>query len=95
MRFNGRVGDKTSLMASAGFESDISHNTDNYTATGVDGLTPVAFNNNVKHVRPVASAGIGYSIDKRQTVGVAANYRQEAFQSSGSVAGMVTYQLGF
>jgi len=95
VRFNGQLGDKINLMASAGIENDIAHNTGDYVATGVDGLTPVAFNQNIRHIRPVASAGASYAIDKRQTVGANLNFRQEAFNSTNSVSGMVTYQVGF
>jgi uncharacterized protein YhjY with autotransporter beta-barrel domain len=95
LRFNGKFGDKINLMASAGIENDIAHNTGDYAATGVAGLTPIAFNQNIRHVRPVASVGASYAIDKRQTVVANLNYRQEAFNSSNSVSGMVTYQVGF
>lgn len=95
VRFNGQLGDKINLMASAGIENDIAHNTGDYVATGVDGLTPVAFNQNIRHIRPVASAGASYAIDKRQTVGANVNFRQEAFNSTNSVSGMLTYQVGF
>ena len=95
VRFNGQLGDKINLMASVGIENDIAHNTGDYAATGVDGLTPIAFNQNIRHIRPVASAGASYAIDKRQTVGANLNFRQEAFNSTNSVSGMVTYQVGF
>jgi uncharacterized protein YhjY with autotransporter beta-barrel domain len=95
VRFNGQLGDKINLMASAGIENDIAHNTGDYAATGVDGLTPISFNQNIRHIRPVASVGSSYAIDKRQTVGANLHYRQEAFNSTNSVSGMVTYQVGF
>lgn len=95
IRLTGRVGEKTGLMATFGMENDINRNSGDYAASGLDGLMPVTFNNNVKHVRPVASANISYAIDKRQTVVAQVSYRQEAFQSSGSAIGMVTYQVGF
>lgn len=95
IRFNGQFGDKVNVLASAGVESDITHNTGNYSATGVDGLTPIAFNQNIRHVRPVAQAGVRYAIDKRQTVGANMLYRQEAFNSTHSVTGIVNYEIGF
>lgn len=95
VRLNGSVGDRVNLMASAGIENDIAHNTGDYVATGVDGLTPIAFNQNIRHMRPVASAGASYAIDKRQTIAINMNYRQEAFNSTNSVSGMVNYQVGF
>lgn len=95
VRFNGQLGDKINLMASAGIENDIAHNTGDYAATGVDGLTPIAFNQNIRHIRPVAQAGIRYAVDKRQTVGANLGYRQEAFNSSHSLTAMVNYEIGF
>jgi hypothetical protein len=95
VRFNGQFGDKVNLMASAGVENDIAHNTGDYAATGVADLTPIAFNHNIRHMRPVAQVGASYAIDKRQTVGANLHYRQEAFNSTNSVTGMVNYQIGF
>lgn len=95
VRFNGQLAERVNVMASAGVESDIAHNTGDYAATGVDGLTPIAFNQNIRHVRPVAQAGVSYAIDKRQVVSANLIYRQEAFNSSNSTTGMVTYQVGF
>lgn len=95
VRFNGQLAEKVNVMASAGVESDIAHNTGDYAATGVSDLTPIAFNQNIRHVRPVAQAGVSYAIDKRQTVSANLMYRQEAFNSSNSTTGMVTYQVGF
>jgi len=95
VRLNGQFGDKLNFMASAGVESDIAHNTGDYAATGVDGLTPIAFNENIRRVRPVAQAGVRYAIDKRQTFGANLHYIQEVFNSTHSVTGMVNYELGF
>lgn len=95
VRFNGQLAEKVNVMASVGVESDIAHNTGDYAATGVNDLTPITFNHNIRHVRPVAQAGVSYAIDKRQTVSANLLYRQEAFNSSYSTTGMVTYQVGF
>ena len=95
VRFNGQFGDKVNVIASAGIENDIAHNTGDYAATGVDSLTPIAFNQNIRHIRPLAQAGVRYAIDKRQTIGANLHYRQEAFNSTHSVTGMVNYELGF
>lgn len=95
VRFNAEFNEKINVMASVGIESDISHNTGDYAATGIDGLTPIAFNQNIRHLRPVASLGASYKIDKRQTVGMNLNYRQEAFNSINSLGGMINYQISF
>lgn len=95
IRFNARFSDKINVMASVGVEDDIAHNTSDYAATGVAGLTPIAFNQNIRHVRPVASAGLNYAIDKRQTISANLNFRSEVFNSTNSLTGMVNYQIGF
>ena len=95
VRMNGMINDKAVLMASAGIENDIAHNTGDYAASGIDGLTAVGFNQNIRHMRPVASAGVSYAIDKRQKIGANFNYRQEAFNSMNSLSGIATYQVGF
>lgn len=95
VRLQGRVGLSTTFIANVGLENDIAHHVGRYSVSGFDGLTAFSFNNNIKHVRPVASVGASYSIDEKQRIGVVANYRQEAFQSSGSVSAFITYQLGF
>ena len=95
IRLNGQLGDKLNVMASAGLENNIAHNAGDYVATGVDGLTPIAFNQSIRRTRLVLSTGASYAIDRRQTVGLNLHFRQEAFNSSRSVTGMLTYQLGF
>ena len=95
VRLNGQFGDKLNVMVSAGVENDIAHNTDDYVVTGVDGLDSIAFNENIRHMRPLAQAGVRYAVDKKQTVGANLLYRQEAFNSTHSVTGMVNYEIGF
>lgn len=95
IRLNGQLADKLTLIASAGLENNIAHNTGDYVATGVDDLTPIAFNQSIRRTRPVVSIGASYAIDRSQALGLNLHLRQEAFNSSRSVTGMLTYQLGF
>jgi hypothetical protein len=95
IRINGQLGDKLKVMASAGLENNIAHNTGDYVATGVDDLTPIAFNQSIRRTRPFVSTGASFAIDRRQAVGLNLHLRQEAFNSSRSVTGIVTYQVGF
>jgi hypothetical protein len=95
LRLNGRVGDKVSLMLSAGIENDIAHHTGSYSASGMDGLSSINFNQNIRHVRPVAQISASYLIGQRQSVGANLLYRQEVFNSTHSVSGMINYQIGF
>jgi hypothetical protein len=95
LRLTGKVHPKATIVASAGFESDLHHNVGNYSATGLTGLNAVAFNANVNDTRPVASSGIFYDITKAQRVGASFVYRQEAFQSTDTKSVFVSYQVGF
>jgi uncharacterized protein YhjY with autotransporter beta-barrel domain len=95
VRLNGQVGERTYLLGSVGVEQDLDHSVDNYSATGVDGITPFTFNTNIKRTRPVVSAGASYAITPTQAVTLQAQYRQEAFQSTGSATALATYQIGF
>jgi len=89
---NGQVSERVNLMGGIGLEQDLSHNVGDYVAIGIASL---AFNSNIKRTRPLAVVGASFAIDHRQSVAANVSYRQEAFQSSGSVTGLVTYQVGF
>lgn len=95
LRLNGKVGDKVNLMFSAGVENDISHHSGNYAANGLEGLSSINFNQNIRHVRPVAQMGASYLIGQRQSIGANLLYRQEVFNATHSVSGMINYQIGF
>ena len=95
VRLDGQVGDKTYLMGSVGLEQDMDHSVDKYAATGVDGITPFAFNSDIKRTRPIVSVGAAYAVAPAQAISVQVQYRQEAFQPTGSATGLVTYQIGF
>jgi autotransporter-associated beta strand protein len=95
LRLTGKVHPKATIVASAGFESDLHHHVGNYSATGLAGLNAVAFNVNVNDTRPIASTGIFYDITKAQRVGASFVYRQEAFQSTDTKSVFVNYQVGF
>jgi hypothetical protein len=92
VHLNGQISERINLMGGIGLEQDMSHHVGDYVAIGVDSL---AFNSNIKRTRPIAVAGASFAIDYRQTVTANVSYRQEAFQSSDSFTGLVTYQVGF
>lgn len=85
---------KTTLFASAGVETDTSTNNGTYSATGVDGLTPVNFNPNPVKTRPTATIGGYYDILKNQRIGVTGIYRQEPFQAVSTTTVLATYTIG-
>ena len=92
LRLNGRISERTNLMGSIGLEQDLNHNVGDYAATGID---PLSFNANIKNTRGVAGLGASFAISQKQVLGVNVLYRTEAFQSSASATGLVTYEVGF
>lgn len=92
LRLNGRITERTNVMGTIGLEQDLNHNVGNYAATGID---PLSFNANIKNTRGVAGFGASFAISQKQVLGVNALYRTEAFQSSASATGLVTYEVGF
>ncbi len=85
---------KTTLFASAGVETDTNTANGSYSATGVDGLTPVNFNPNSVKTRPTATVGGYYDITKSQRIGVTGIYRQEPFQAVSTTTVLATYTIG-
>ena len=85
---------KTTLYASAGIESDVRNDNDQYSATGIVGLTPITFNPNPVKTRPTATAGAYYDILKNQRIGVTGIYRQEPFQAVSTTTVLATYTIG-
>jgi Autotransporter beta-domain len=85
---------QTTLFASAGVETDTNTSAGSYSATGVDGLTPVNFNPNPVKTRPTATVGGYYDITKSQRFGVTGIYRQEPFQAVSTTTVLATYTIG-
>ena len=55
---------KATVFASAGVESDTNTENGTYSATGINGLTPVNFNANPVKTRPTAMLGAYYDVVK-------------------------------
>lgn len=85
---------KTTLFASAGVETDTNTSNGSYSATGVNGLTPVNFNPNPVKTRPTATVGGYYDILKNQRIGITGIYRQEPFQAVSTTTVLATYTIG-
>lgn len=89
-----RLTPKTMLFASAGVESDTDTSNGTYSATGINGLTPVNFNSNPATTRPTASVGATYLVEKNQQLGLSGIYRQEAYQAVSTTSMFLTYTIG-
>lgn len=95
LRLSAKLDPKTTFVASAGIEQNLKNRSGQYSATGVDGLTPIEFNSNPQKTRATASLGAYYDIDKKQRVGVNGIYREETFKSTATTAVLATYTVGF
>ncbi|MBU3557295.1 autotransporter outer membrane beta-barrel domain-containing protein [Polynucleobacter sp. Ross1-W9] len=85
---------KATLFASAGVESDTNTANGTYSASGLNGLTPINFNANPVKTRPTATLGAYYDVEKNQRIGITGIYRQEPFQTVSTTTVMATYTVG-
>mgnify|MGYP000084203960 CR=1 FL=1 len=85
---------RATVFASAGVESDTNTANGTYSATGINGLTPVNFNASPVKTRPTAMLGAYYDVVKNQRLGVTGIYRQEPYQGVSSTTVMATYTIG-
>ena len=95
LKLSARIDPKTTLVASAGFEQNLKNRAGQYSATGVDGLTPIEFNSNPQKTRATASVGAYYEIDKTQRVSINGVYREEVFSPTATTSALATYTVGF
>ena len=94
VKLNHPLTPQTNLTASLGLEQDLNHRVDQYSATGMSGLTSENFNNDIKRTRPVATVGAYYAVSKKQRISAEVYYQQLPFQSSGSTTAYVNYTIG-
>ena len=85
---------QATFFASAGVETDTNTNNGTYSATGINGLTPVNFNPNSVKTRPTATIGAYYDIEKNQRLGITGIYRQEPYQAVSTTTVLATYTIG-
>jgi Autotransporter beta-domain len=95
LKVAARMSPECGVFGSVGAELDTNNQGNNYSATGVTGLTAIALNPDTKRLRGVASVGTYYDLDKTQRISLNAVYREEAFQKVNTLSTMATYTAGF
>lgn len=89
------LGERTVAYGSIGLEQDLNHNDGTYVATGLDGLTPIAFNGNANRTSATASVGAYYNIGERQRIAANLVWSEQSFTSINATSLMATYTHGF
>lgn len=86
---------KVNISGTVGYENDLDKKFSNYSATGVDGLTPLDFNDGYKNNRLFLSTGLDYNFAKNQNIGLNISYRESAFTPSAVTSASIVYQTSF
>ncbi len=95
VRLAGQVYKNTTVQTSAGFEEDMHNSVNNYSATGLAGLSAITFNPNIQRTRAVVNFGASYELAKGHHLGFNTIYRQESFQGVDTKMAYVNYSMGF
>jgi autotransporter-associated beta strand protein len=95
VRLAGQVYKNTTVQTSAGFEEDMHNSVNNYSATGLAGLSAITFNPNIQRTRAVVNFGASYELAKGHHLAFNTIYRQESFQGVDTKMAYVNYSMGF
>ena len=95
VRLSGKIHERTTLQASAGLEEDMHNSVTDYSASGIIGLAPIAFNPNINSTRAVAGFGATYELAKGHQISFNTIYRQESFQSMNTKMAYINYTMSF
>lgn len=94
VRFLSKLSPVLNLYGSIGIEQDFKNKGNNYSASGINGLTDISFNNDINKTKSIASIGTWYAINKNQRIDLNISHRSEAYQSINSTSAILTFVLG-
>ncbi len=95
VNLSAQLTSQVTASGALGLEHDVARKIDNYSATGVDNLDSINFDENSKRTRAVASLGLGYRVKQAQQVSAQVVYREEAYGDKSTTTAMLTYSAGF
>jgi autotransporter-associated beta strand protein len=95
VRLAGQIYKNTTIQTSAGFEEDMQNSVNNYSATGLAGISAITFNPSIQRTRAVASFGASYELAKGHRIGFNTIYRQESFRGIDTKMAHVNYSMEF
>lgn len=92
-----KVDKNISVFGSVGFEKDLHHNVDNYSASDVNnsGITAINFNNDVKKTRGSGTLGANYNFTPTSMISASFNYTQLPYQTTDAKNVYINYSVGF
>ncbi len=85
---------RATLTASAGLEQDLRHHIDNFSASGIGGLTSVNVNDSIRKTRPVESLGLTYALTPTQKIAFDVLRQELPFQGSSATTVYLNYMVG-
>jgi uncharacterized protein YhjY with autotransporter beta-barrel domain len=89
------VDNQASFYGSLGLELDVSNKDSGYSVTGMNDLTSINFNPEIRILRPTATLGGSYQFSDEQQVNLKASYRKESFDDVHALSVMMTYGISF
>jgi hypothetical protein len=97
LKLDGDILPQLKYSASAGVETDVKKNNPTYSGTSsIFGLSSFNLqgNSSPRDTRAYANAGLGYIIDKTQSINFGVYYREDQFRNIESFSSILTYTIG-
>jgi autotransporter-associated beta strand protein len=97
LKLDGDILPQLRYSASAGVETDIKRNNPTYSgSSSIFGLSSFNLqgNSSPRDTRAYANAGLGYIIDKTQSINFGVYYREDQFRNIESFSSILTYTIG-